>query len=132
MPDPDHRPRVVIAEDSVLLQESIRQTIGSFCDVVATAEEGEAACRAVATHAPDVLLLDVALPDMSGFAVAERLRGAPVAIIFITAYSEKAYADRAFQIGAKAYVAKGAVDVELPAALRAVLNGSLYRSSRIP
>ena len=55
------RPRVVIAEDFVLIQENIRRALPPDCEVIAAVEDGAAALQ------PDILLLDVSLPDMSGF-----------------------------------------------------------------
>lgn len=104
------------------------------CDVVAAVEDGEAALDAVATHAPDILLVDVSLPRLNGFEVAEKLNDAksPVKVIFVSAYTDPLYVERALQIGAKAYILKGSMRTELPAAIREVMNGGRYRSPLIP
>ena len=124
------RPRVVIAEDFVLIQENIRRPLPSDCEVIAAVEDGAAALDAVAALQPDILLLDVSLPDMSGFRVAERLSGAtsPVKVIFLTAYADRSYVERAFEIGVKGYLLKGKMWTELPEAIREVLAGGVYRS----
>lgn len=124
------RPRVVIAEDFVLIQEHMRQVLLPDCDVVATAEDGDAALQAVAVHTPDILVMDISLPGLSGFAVAEKLnREHPnVAVIFVTAHSGRDYVERAFEIGVKGYVLKRAMRTELPAAIRDVMAGLRYRS----
>ena len=124
------RPRVVIAEDFVLIQENIRKAIESDCDIVAAVEDGEAALEAVATKGVDILLLDVSLPGLSGFAVAEKLNGmkATVKVIFVTAHSDRVYVERAFEIGAAGYVVKGKIWTDLPAAIREVASGGSYRS----
>jgi DNA-binding NarL/FixJ family response regulator len=129
-----NRPRVVIAEDFVLIQESIRLAIQKDCDVVAMVEDGEAALEAVTNHSPDILVLDVSLPKLRGFPVVERLTqaGSPTKAIFVTSYSDKNYVERAFEIGAKGYVLKGAMHTELPTAIRAVTRGELYRSPLLP
>jgi CheY-like chemotaxis protein len=128
------RPRIVIAEDFVLIQENIRVLLEPECDLVAVVEDGEAALAAVASHEPDVLLIDVSLPGVSGFAVAKRLSElrSPVKIIFVTAHNDRLYVKQAFDIGAKGYVLKGAMRSELPAAIRAVMGGGVYRSPLIP
>jgi DNA-binding NarL/FixJ family response regulator len=124
------RPRVLIVEDFVLIQESIRAVLQRDCDVVATVEDGKSAMAAVDEFHPDIVTLDVSLPDLSGFTLAEKLNEAhsPVKVIFITAYPDRAYAERAFEIGAKAYLLKASMHTELPAAIRKVMNGGLYRS----
>jgi DNA-binding NarL/FixJ family response regulator len=124
------RPRLVIAEDAVLIQENIRRVVQPECDVVAAVEDGEAVIQAVETHAPDILLLDVSLPGMNGFAVAEQLRLAKsqVNVIFLTAHRDREYANRAFEIGAKGYILKGSMWTELPHAIHVVVGGGCYRS----
>jgi DNA-binding NarL/FixJ family response regulator len=133
MAEQPKRPRVLIVEDFVLIQESIRMVLQRDCDVVAAAEDGKSAIAAVAALHPDIVTLDVSLPDQSGFAVAEQLNReqSPVKVIFITAYPDRAYAQRAFEIGAKAYLLKTAMHTELPAAVRAVMNGGRYESPLI-
>jgi DNA-binding NarL/FixJ family response regulator len=133
MEESSHRPRVVIAEDFVLIQESMRLALERDCDVMATVEDGEAALDAVAMHHADILLLDVSLPKLGGFMVAEKLSRAnsAVKVIFVTAYTDKTYVERAFEIGAKGYVLKGALQTELLAAIREVTNGGVYRSPHL-
>jgi len=120
----------VIAEDFVLIQEHMRQVLLPDCDVVAAVEDGDAAMEAVAAYAPDILVMDISLPGSNGFAVAEKLnRDQPnVAVIFVTAHSDRGYADRAFEIGVKGYVLKRALRTELPVAIRQVIAGLRYRS----
>ncbi len=120
----------MIAEDFVLIQENIRRSLPPDCDLIAAVEDGAAALDAVAALKPDILLLDVSLPDMSGFRVAEKLSGAnsAVKVIFLTAYADRAYAERAFETGAKGYLLKGRMFTELPEAIRNVLAGGVYRS----
>jgi len=121
---------VVIAEDFTLIQESIRLLLQPHCEVVAAVEDGEAAVKAVAALCPDILLLDVSLPHLGGFAIAEQLLRAdsPVKVIFLTAHSDQSYLERAFELGAKGFVLKSAMLTELPAAIRAVSAGGCYRS----
>lgn len=125
------RPRVIIAEDYVLIQENIRKVIERDCDIVAMVEDGEAALDAVGTLSPDILLLDVSLPDISGFAVAEQISHSnpKVSVIFLTAHGDKAYVKRAFEIGAKGYILKGTIWSELPAAIRTVAEGGCHPCS---
>jgi len=129
MSEEPKRPRIIIAEDFVLIQENIRRSLPCECEIIAAVEDGAAALDLAATHQPDILLLDVSLPDMSGFTVAERLlANSPVKIIFLTAYCDRTYVERAFEIGAKGYLLKGTMWTELPMAIREVLAGGVYRS----
>ena len=123
--DSASRPRVVIAEDFMLIQENIRKVVQPHCTVLATVEDGESALRAVEAHAPDILLLDVSLPDMSGFDVLEKLlgSGSSVKVILLTAHADPTYVRIAFERGAKGYVVKGRMWTDLPAAIRQVTSG---------
>ena len=125
------RPRVLIAEDYVLIQENIRKAISSWCDIVGTVEDGKSALAAAGAEHPDIVLLDVSLPGLGGFAVAEELiaRNSGVKVIFVTAYGDRQYVQRAFEIGASGYVLKGTMWSELPEAIRAVAGGGSYRSA---
>src|SRR5689334_12691836 len=98
--EPPSRPRVIIAEDFVLIQENIRKTLHGHCAVIATVEDGASALAAVRTHSPDVLLLDVSLPDMSGFTVLEQLvkSNTSVSVVLLTAHAHRDYVARAFEI----------------------------------
>ncbi len=128
-----HRPRIVIAEDFVLIQENIRKVVRRDCDVVAAVEDGPAAVDAVSRYAADVLLVDLSLPGMNGFAIAEHLKnaGSPVAVVVVTAHSDAEYMRRALEAGAKGYVLKGCMWTELPAAICAVMSGATYISPRL-
>jgi len=127
------RPRIVIAEDFVLIQENIRRSLPPDCEVIATVENGAAALDAVAALQPDILLLDVSLPDISGFQVAKELSGTnpAVKVIFLTAHADRSYVERAFEMGVKGYLLKGKMWTELPKAIREVLAGGVYRSPLI-
>lgn len=127
------RPRVYIAEDFVLIQEMIREIVEPECEVVAVFEDGRAVLDAVLADPPDVLLIDASLPTMSGFAVAERIcQSHPeVRIVFVTAHADPAYVNRAFEIGARAYLLKGSLRLDLLPAIRAVLSGETYKSDML-
>jgi two-component system response regulator DesR len=130
MPEPANRPRVIIVEDFVLIQESIRLVLERECDVVAAAEDGETALAAVAELKPDIVTLDVSLPGFSGFALAQKFGETVPAtkVVFISAHTDRTYIERAFEVGAKGYVLKGAIQTELTAAIRQVIAGGRYLS----
>jgi DNA-binding NarL/FixJ family response regulator len=120
----------VIAEDFVLIQENIRALLEDEFDVVAAVEDGQSALEAVANGHPDVLLVDISLPVLTGLKVAEKLResDSQVRVMFVTAHRDREYVQRAFETGAKGYVLKGSIATELVPAVRAVLAGGVYRS----
>ena len=133
MPESAKRPRVLIVEDFPLIQESIRQVLQPDCEVLGAAENSEIALAEVSKLRPDIVVLDVSLPDSSGFALAEKLNQTQLKpnVVFVTAYLDKMYVERAFEIGAKGYVLKSRIHTELPAAIREVTGGGRYLSPLI-
>jgi two-component system, LytTR family, response regulator len=99
------RARALIAEDEAPARESLREYLAASPDVeiVAEAVDGRSALALADAHAPDLLFLDVRLPELSGLEVARRIRH-PAEIVFTTAYDRFAVA--AFEIGAIDYLVK--------------------------
>lgn len=99
--------RVVIVDDEALARARLRRLLGSETDVEIVAEcaDGVAALQAVKEHAPDLLLLDVQMPEMDGFDVVRNLDGVKLpAIVFVTAYDQ--HAVKAFEARALDYLLK--------------------------
>jgi DNA-binding LytR/AlgR family response regulator len=100
------RPRAVIAEDEALLREQLRELLAATwpeLEIVASAENGVEAIRALETHRPDILFLDIHMPEASGLEVAQCASGR-CHVVFVTAYDQ--YAVAAFEEGAVDYVMK--------------------------
>ncbi|HEY2797320.1 MAG TPA: LytTR family DNA-binding domain-containing protein [Thermoanaerobaculia bacterium] len=97
--------RAVIAEDEAPARESLRESLSAMrgVEVVGEAVDGQSALALADEHRPDLLFLDVRLPELSGLEVARRLRH-PAEIVFTTAYDRFAVA--AFEIGALDYLVK--------------------------
>jgi two-component system LytT family response regulator len=98
--------RVIIADDESLARKLLREMLSTHADVevVAEAATGLAAVEEIRRHEPDVVFLDVQMPELDGFAVVETLPGDPPAIVFVTAYDR--YAVRAFDVDALDYLLK--------------------------
>ena len=99
-------PRAVLAEDESLLREQLRELLAAAwpeLEVVALAENGKKAIRAVEEFQPDVLFLDIQMPEASGLEVA-RVASGRCHVVFVTAYDQ--YAVSAFEQGAVDYVMK--------------------------
>jgi two-component system, LytTR family, response regulator len=99
------RVRALIAEDEAPARESLREYLAEapWIEVVAEAVDGRSALALADQHRPDLLFLDVRLPELSGLEVARRIRH-PAEIVFTTAYDRFAVA--AFEIGAVDYLVK--------------------------
>jgi DNA-binding LytR/AlgR family response regulator len=110
-------PRAVIAEDEPLLREQLRELLAAAWPelaIVAEAEDGAQAIRALEEHKPHVLFLDIEMPEASGLEVA-RLASGRSHVVFVTAYDQ--YAVAAFEEGAVDYVMKPLTGARLAAAV---------------
>lgn len=99
--------RVLIVDDEPLARKRLRHLLSAYTDfeIVAEAGTGAEAVAAANEHAPDLIFLDIQLPDMNGFGVLERLSDRDsVAVMFVTAYDEHALA--AFEARAFDYLLK--------------------------
>lgn len=99
-------------------------------ELLAAVEDGKAAVAAVEEHRPDVILLDVSLPELRGFAAARQIlaRQPETKVLFVSNYDNREYVEEALSMGASGYVLKSRVAVELLTAIRAVLAGQFYQS----
>ena len=102
------RPRVVIAEDHPSVLEAFRRLLESCCDVLATVPNGHDAVDAAGRLRPDVLVLDLMMPDLDGLEVCRRVkRVAPeIAVVIVTAFDDAHVRTVAAEVGASAFVPK--------------------------
>jgi DNA-binding NarL/FixJ family response regulator len=119
---------VLIVDDHPLFRSGIAELIGREAGmrVVGDVGSGEECLGAVELLRPDVVLLDLSLPDMSGVQVAASLRDSdePPAVLMMSAFAEgKAVAD-ALEAGARGYVSKGTSGTDLIEAIRAAVRGA--------
>jgi response regulator NasT len=99
--------RVVVAEDEALIRMDIVETLKEAgFDVVAEAKDGLEAVELVKLHKPDLLVTDIKMPNLDGLGAAEKLKDDKVAIVLLTAFSQKELVERANEAGAMAYIVK--------------------------
>jgi len=127
--------RIVIAEDQRLVRELMATLLGRESDmaIVGEASTGPEALRAVHACHPDVLLLDIGLPELDGVEVARTLRkeSAPSRIIALSVHTERRFVQEMLQIGVEGYIVKSAAVKELVQAIRTVMEGRVYLSPEI-
>ena len=127
--------RIVIAEDQRLVRELMATLLGRESDmaIVGEASTGPEALRAVHASHPDVLLLDIGLPEVDGVEVARTLRkeSAPSRIIALSVHTERRFVQEMLQIGVEGYIVKSAAVKELVQAIRTVMEGRVYLSPEI-
>jgi len=127
--------RIVIAEDYTILREGLRALVSSDPDfqVVGEAEDGQSAMRCVQALKPDLALMDLSMPRMSGLdAISEIKRRRPeTRIVVLTVHRAEEYVIEALRAGADGYVLKDASHKELMVAIKSVLKGRRYISPGI-
>jgi len=124
------RPTVVLVDDHpAILRQSI-QLISEEFEVIDTLDDGRELLDAVRKLAPELIVLDITLPGLSGIEVALRLKKTrcPAKIIFLTIHADPDYAQRAFETGASGYVVKPRLASDLVPALKAALEGKRFVS----
>jgi len=119
--------RILLADDHVLVREGTRDLLEREPDmqVVAEAGDGEEAVRLVAAHRPDVTLLDIAMPNLSGIEATRQIkRLAPAtAILILSAYDDDEYVFALLEAGAAGYLLKNVRGRDLVEAIRSVHAG---------
>ena len=127
--------RVVLVDCHRMVREALRGLLAAECDlaIVGEAGDGRAALDLAARVDPDVLVLDVALPDMDGPEVVRRLRasGCRARLLALSARGDKRCVQQMLQAGADGYVTKTAAAEELPRAIRALAAGQAFLSPEV-
>lgn len=118
---------VVVADDHPIIRDGLTALLGSVdgIEVVGTAATGKEAVRAAVTLRPDVLVLDIQMPELDGVGAAREIsRAAPgVAMLMLTMFDDDDSVLAALRAGASGYVLKGATQHEIVRAIRAVAAG---------
>jgi DNA-binding NarL/FixJ family response regulator len=119
--------RVVIADDQALVRGGFRMILDSRPDmeVVGEAEDGRQALELVERHEPDIVLMDVRMPNLDGLEATRRLAasGAPARIIVLTTYDVDEYVFAALRAGASGFLLKDVRPADLVEAIRVVASG---------
>ena len=129
------RKKIIIAEDQTLVRQGLRSLLDSESELrgVAEAENGLEAIRIAAKHKPDLILLDLAMPRLSGISALKEIkrRFPGIKILALTFHTSEEYILEAFKSGADGYCLKNDTHAELLSAIRHVLSGKVYLSPLI-
>ena len=124
-----------VADDHAVVREGLANLLAAQPDlrVVGTAAEGRDAVRQVAQLQPQVVILDIAMPQMNGIEAAREMRErAPQSrVVMLSMYSSAEHVFHALEAGARAYVLKESAASEIVAAVRAVHAGRRYLSPKV-
>ena len=127
--------QVLLVDDHKLVRAGIRSLLEklSAIEVVAEAGDGLEALLQVAEHHPQVVLMDIAMPNLNGLEATRRMSTEfpEVPVIILSIYSDEEHVYQALRAGAAGYLLKGAAIEELELAIRAVAHGETYLSPPI-
>ena len=124
------RVRIVLADDHQMFREALRRLLDEERDLVVVGEagDGEEAVALTLQHEPDILLLDVAMPNANGMQVLEQIAAASKStrIIMVTGAVEEQELRQALQLGARGFVLKESGAMQLLESIRVVYSGDYF------
>ncbi len=122
--------RLIIADDHSMVREGLKQLLelDGDMEVVAQASDGETCLNLVSEFQPDVLLLDINMPNMNGLQTLQLLRqmNEKQKVLMLTIHNEVEYLMRSMELGANGYVLKDSESAVLKKAILTVVNGEKY------
>jgi DNA-binding NarL/FixJ family response regulator len=126
---------VVLADDHTILRQGLRSLLEAERDieVIGEAANGREAIDLVMDESPDVVVMDITMPDITGLQAADviKTRLSPSKIIILSMYGDEEYVDQAIQSGVDAYLVKETVAGELITAIREVVKGNAFFSPSV-
>jgi DNA-binding NarL/FixJ family response regulator len=127
------KPRILLADDHVLLAEALKSMLGTVYDVVGTVSDGRSLLDAAETLEPDLIVVDIGMPQLNGLDATRKIKRLlpKVKVIILTMNEESGLVVEAFRAGATGYLLKHSAPNELLEAIEEVLKGASYLSPRI-
>jgi len=127
--------RIVLADDHTIMRSGLRAVLDRYADmqVVGEAADGRQAIQCVEQNHPDVIVMDVAMPNLNGIEAARQIsaKHASVSIVVLSMHSDEGYVLRALKAGARGYLLKDSAEGDLITAIRAVSQGKAFFSPAI-
>ena len=124
------RIRLLLVDDHEVVRRGLRMLLENEADlnIVGEASTGKEAMKMVETLKPDVVIMDITLPDISGIDATQRIKDAhpEVAVVALTIHEDQQYFFEMLQVGASGYVPKRAAPDDLISAIRATYRGEMY------
>lgn len=123
-----------MADDNRGILSAVSKLLSPQFEVVACVHNGQQAVEAVLRLQPDVVILDVLMPELDGIQAARSMLklGSTAKIVFLTGIEDPEYVTAAFELGGGGYVYKASLHADLTRAITAVLEGRTFRSENRP
>ena len=127
--------RIVLADDHTIMRNGLRLALERYSDfsVVGEASNGREALEAVDQSAPDIVIMDIAMPILNGIEAAKRITSTHprIAVLILSMHSDEGYILRALKAGARGYLLKDSAEADLIQAVRAVSAGKAFFSPAV-
>jgi DNA-binding NarL/FixJ family response regulator len=117
-----------LADDHTLVLDGFRKLLEDRCEIVGVAEDGRTLLRLAQELQPDIVTLDISMPELNGIDAARKLKKLlpRTKMIFVTMHADQAYVSEAFKAGASGYLLKRSAGSELLQAIQSVMDGQCY------
>jgi DNA-binding NarL/FixJ family response regulator len=127
------RPRVLVADDHRAMLETLVRLLSRDCDVVGAVTDGLAVVAAAAQLAPDLVVLDIAMPGLNGIAAASRIKqeGSTAKVVFVTNLHDREFVQESLALGDVGFIVKDRLVADLLPAIRRVLAGQSFVSPSV-
>jgi two-component system, NarL family, response regulator NreC len=127
--------RILLADDHTVMRAGLRALLERQpnLEVVGEAEDGRQTVELASSHVPDVVVMDIAMPNLNGVEATRRMvsKQPTISVVILSMYSDESYVMRALQAGARAYLLKDSVVTDLIRAIEAVSQGKSFFSPKI-
>jgi DNA-binding NarL/FixJ family response regulator len=119
---------VLLVDDNQAILDCLVKMLGRDYTIVGAIQDGLRTLDAVAILQPDVVVMDISMPEISGLELARRLHQTPPAppVVFVTVHEDPEFKEAAHAVGAAGYVVKSSMETELKPALELALKGQRF------
>jgi two-component system, NarL family, response regulator NreC len=127
--------RILLADDHTVMRAGLRALLERQpnLEIVGEAEDGRQSVQLASSHVPDVVVMDIAMPNLNGVEATRRMvsKQPAISVVILSMYSDESYVMRALEAGARAYLLKDSAVSDLIRAIEAVSQGKSFFSPKI-